>query len=128
MKAKYLLSTAVLAVLAVLAVEPAFAQTSDQLSSSLANVGRNIKDTPILINYASYIIGTALGVTGVVKLKEHVDNPGNKPIKDGLGRVAAAAMFISLPSVLRMARGTTDMGTDSADFIHVNEIDQDFSN
>ncbi len=128
MKIKALLSTIALTGIALVVSSEAFAAaaTAPQLSSSIANVGKNISQTPILINYASYIIGTALGVAGVSKLKQHVDNPGNVAIKDGLGRVAAAALFISLPYMLNMARGTSGVGTDAAEFISVGTIAQDF--
>ncbi len=129
MKIKALLSTIALTGIALVVSSEAFAAaavTTPQLSTSIANVGKNISQTPILINYASYIIGTALGVAGVSKLKQHVDNPGNVAIKDGLGRVAAAALFISLPYMLNMARGTSGISDDGADFISVGTIAQDF--
>lgn len=116
---KKLLSGVALAALVVVASSPAFA-TGGELSTSVANVGKNIATTPILINYASYIIGAALGVSGISKLKQHVDNPGQTPIKDGLGRVAAAAMFISLPFVLSMLRSTSSMGSSANTYISIN--------
>lgn len=104
-----------LAAIAVVAMTgEAFATNS--LSSSISTVGTNITSVPVLVNYASYIIGVALGVAGVSKLKQHVDNPGQTPIKDGLGRVAAAALFISLPYLLDIAQNTTGMGSDSNSF------------
>ncbi len=105
---KLLGSVAVVAAVALVA-SPAFAD--NQLSDSLDNTRNNLTTLPILINYASYIIGTALGVAGVSKLKAHVDNPGQTPIKDGLGRIGAAGLFISLPFLLDMIRSTQKVGS-----------------
>lgn len=107
---KLLGSIAVVAAVALVA-SPAFAAAGGQLSDSLVNTRENLISLPIFINYASYIIGTALGVAGVSKLKAHVDNPGQTPIKDGLGRIGAAGLFISLPFLLDMIRSTQSVGT-----------------
>lgn len=107
---KLLGSIAVVAAVALVA-SPAFAAAGGQLSDSLVNTRENLISLPIFINYASYIIGTALGVAGVSKLKAHVDNPGQVPIKDGLGRIGAAGLFISLPFLLDMIRSTQSVGT-----------------
>ncbi len=115
---KKLLSGVAVAALVLVAAHPALA--GGQVSDSIKNVGQNISTTPILINYASYIIGAALGVSGISKLKAHVDNPGQTAIKDGLGRVAAAAMFISLPFVLNMLRDTSSMGTSTNSYISIS--------
>ena len=105
---KLLGSVAVVAAVALVA-SPAFA-AGGQLSDSLVNTRENLVSLPVFINYASYIIGTALGVAGVSKLKAHVDNPGQTPIKDGLGRIGAAGLFISLPFLLDMIRSTQAVG------------------
>jgi hypothetical protein len=106
---KLLGSVAVVAAVTLIA-GPAFA-AAGQLSDSLVNTRENLISLPVFINYASYIIGTALGVAGVSKLKAHVDNPGQTPIKDGLGRIGAAGLFISLPFLLDMIRATQSVGS-----------------
>ena len=118
MSMKKLYATAAASVV-LFAVTPAMASTA--LDDSVANVGKNLVSVPQLINYASYIIGVALGVAGVSKLKAHVDAPSNNPIKDGLGRIAAAAMFISLPYMLSLAQKTSNMGSDANAFKAIAE-------
>ncbi len=118
---KLLGSVALVAAIAVLAT-PAVAMPTGsgtgtgQMSDSIDNIRNNMSTLPILINYASYIIGVALGVAGVSKLKAHVDNPGQTPIKDGLGRLAAAGLFISLPFLLDMIRNTQAVGGGNASY------------
>lgn len=111
-----------LAAIAVLVASPAFATSSNQLSDSVDNVRNNLSTVPIIINFAAYIIGFALAVAGVGKLKAHVDNPGNTPIKDGLGRVGAAALFISIPFLLDMVRATQNIGSGAASYISVSAL------
>ena len=109
---KKLLGSIVVVAAVALVASPAFAAAGGgQLSDSLVNTRENLISLPIFINYASYIIGTALGVAGVSKLKAHVDNPGQTPIKDGLGRIGAAGLFISLPFLLDMIRSTQKVGS-----------------
>jgi hypothetical protein len=111
-------------VLAITAValtlaSPAFAQ---QISDSIDNVRNNLTTVPILINFAAYIIGFALCVAGIAKLKAHVDNPGQTPIKDGLGRLAAGAMFISVPFLLDILRNTQKVTGGSAAYAKVSAL------
>ncbi len=124
---KLLGSVALVAAITVLA-SPAFAMPTGsgtgtgQMSDSIDNVRNNMSTLPILINYASYIIGVALGVAGVSKLKAHVDNPGQNPIKDGLGRLAASGLFISLPFLLDMIRNTQAVGGGSASYVNLSAL------
>lgn len=82
----------------------AFAATST-VNKSIANVGENIRDTPILINYISYIMGFGIGMTGIGKLRQHMES-SQVPLKDGLARVSLAGLFVSLPSVMEMLKNT----------------------
>ncbi len=43
-----------------------------------------------MIQTVAYVGGIGLGVAGIFKLKSHVDNPGQTPMKDGLIRPWAA--------------------------------------
>jgi hypothetical protein len=119
---KLLGSVAVVAAVSLVA-GPAFA--AGQLSDSLVNTRDNLASLPVFINYASYIIGTALGVAGVSKLKAHVDNPGQTPIKDGLGRIGAAGLFISLPYLLDMIRSTQSVGGGMGTYQKLGELKAD---
>lgn len=116
---KKLLGIAAVAVVAVMVADPAFATPGGgtQMKDMLSGTQANLAGVPSFINWVSYIIGVALGVAGVSKLKAHVDNPGQNSIKDGLGRLAASGMFISLPFVLEVIRNTQNVGTDQANII-----------
>lgn len=117
---KKLLGIAAVAAIAVLVADPALADEK-QLSDMLLNTQRNLGSVPNFINWVSYIIGVALGVAGVSKLKQHVDNPGQTSIKDGLGRLAASGLFISLPFVLQTIRNTQDTAQSSANIYDLSD-------
>lgn len=117
---KKLLGIAAVAAIAVLVADPALADEK-QLSDMLLNTQRNLGSVPNFINWVSYIIGVALGVAGVSKLKAHVDNPGQNSIKDGLGRLAASGLFISLPFVLQTIRNTQDTAQSSANIYDLSD-------
>jgi hypothetical protein len=80
---------------------------------------------PNLISTVAYIGGVGLGVAGVFKLKQHVDNPGQTPMKDGLVRLGAGGGLLALPMVTKSMQGTvgataavkpTDLKFDAATF------------
>lgn len=54
---------------------------------------------PMMIETVAYVGGIGLGVTGIFKLKSHVDNPGQHPLKDGLVRLGAGGGLLALPFV-----------------------------
>jgi len=118
---KKLFSFFALVALTLVAAAPAFAATG-QLSDSIDNVRDNLTTVPVLINFAAYIVGFALAVAGVGKLKAHVDNPGQTPIKDGLGRLGAGALFISIPFLLDLVRNTQGVTTGTATYAKVNSL------
>lgn len=79
-----------------------------QLTSTVAATGSNVF-TPVLkvLNYTCYTIGSFMGIGGIMKLKAHSENPTNAPMSHGVGRCAAAAAFLALPSVVGMLTSTS---------------------
>ena len=73
------------------------------------NIRTSVSEFPTLISTAAYIGGAGLGVAGVLKLKQHVDNPGQVALKDGLVRLGAGGGLLALPFVLDSM--TTTIGT-----------------
>ena len=77
------------------------------VGESISSMGENVSNVPQLINYAAYIIGAASGVSGLMKLKQFNDSPSQNSLMPAIGRLIAAALFISLPYVLYMSQQTT---------------------
>ena len=65
---------------------------------------------PNLISTVAYIGGLGLGVAGIFKLKQHVDNPGQHAMKDGLIRLAVGGGLLVLPYVTGAAMDTISNG------------------
>lgn len=59
----------------------------------------------------SYLIGLFLGYTGIVKVKEHVENPNQVQFLEPVKRFAAGGMFLTLPFMVDVVRNTIE-GTD----------------
>ncbi len=66
-------------------------------SSIAENITTSIEDIPGLLTAMAYLIGILLGVLGVMKIKDHVENPTQTPLKDGAIRLAAGGALFALP-------------------------------
>lgn len=81
---------------------------------NFSNVTKNIVASssalPNLISTVAYVGGIGLSVAGIFKLKQHVDNPGQTAMKDGLVRLGAGGGLLALPMVLESAAGTIGEG------------------
>jgi hypothetical protein len=59
-----------------------------------------------LFNMFAYVGGVALVVFGIMKLKQHVDHPGDVPMRQGMMRLLAAGMLLSLPFMTAVMQGS----------------------
>jgi hypothetical protein len=84
-------------------VESAFAQTTGGTGNTFSTISRNvsssISELPGLLTGVSYMMGILLGVLGILKIKDHVENPGNTPLQHGAIRLAAGGGLFALPIV-----------------------------
>ncbi len=71
----------------------------ENLESITTNVKKSAAGIPDLIATVAYIAGIGLGVAGIFKLKEHVDNPGQTDLKSGLIRLASGGGLLTLPYI-----------------------------
>lgn len=67
-----------------------FANTTANLTGSLQNI-------PGLISAMCYIVGLAFALLGVLKIKDHVENPTQTPLKDGAIRLVVGGSLLALP-------------------------------
>lgn len=75
----------------------AHAAAGNNFGSIAKNITTSIADIPGLLTGLSYLFGILLGVLGVMKIKDHVENPSNTPLKDGAIRLAAGGALFALP-------------------------------
>lgn len=84
----------------------ASAARANNFGDIASNMVDSIEELPGLISGVSYAIGLLLGILGVLKLKDHVENPGNTPLKDGAIRMVAGGALFALPIVFEAMRNT----------------------
>ncbi len=75
-----------------------FAPLQD-VNQILRNIIDSLQDVPGLITAAGYLLGLVLGVSGILKLKEHVDNPDQVPLREGVIRFLIGGALFSLPAI-----------------------------
>ncbi len=84
---------------------------ANNFNSISGNIVDSIANLPQLLSVVSYIAGLLLGTLGVLKLKDHVENPGNTPLKDGAIRLAAGGALLAMPIVFEAMLNTIDDGS-----------------
>lgn len=77
----------------------AFAAAGNNFSTIAQNITNSIGSLPGLITAVSYLLGILLSVLGIMKIKDHVENPGNTPIKDGAIRLLIGGALFALPMI-----------------------------
>lgn len=78
------------------------------------NVSKGTQDIPGLIASLAYLIGALLAVLGVMKIKDHVENPTQTPLKDGAIRLLCAGALLAAPTLLQAAVETVGTGGNQA--------------
>lgn len=74
------------------------------------NINSSVEEIPGLISGLSYLFGTLLGVLGILKIKEHVENPQQTELKHGAIRLAAGGGLFALPIVYEAMTTTIGQG------------------
>lgn len=85
--------------------------TGNDFSTIARNVNDSISELPGLLTGVSYMMGILLGVLGILKIKDHVENPGQTPIQHGAIRLAAGGALFALPIVYEAMLNTIGEGT-----------------
>jgi len=92
-------------------------QAGNNFSDIARNINNSIEELPGLVTGVSYMMGLLLGTLGIMKLKDHVENPTQTPLKDGAVRLAAGGALFGLPIVFESMLntvGTTSAGVEPA--------------
>jgi hypothetical protein len=106
------LSFGICAVLALsaLGASSAFAQSPDDV---MKQVVESSAELPGLVSALSYLLGLLLGVLGILKIKEHVENPNSAPLRAGVIRLLVGGGLFALPIVYEAMKATLTGGTDT---------------
>jgi len=94
--------------------------------NSFGNIGNNIIDSiadlPGLLTGLSYMLGILLGVLGILKIKEHVEQPTQTQLKDGAIRLGAGGGLFALPIVYEAMKTTIGDGA-NVEAAELNKVD-----
>lgn len=102
----------------------AAAGTFNQLTKNIVDSTSNLTS---LISTTCYIGGAGLGVAGIFKLKNHVDNPTQHPMKDGLVRLGAGGGLLAFPFMQSAMQNAIGGGSNASVDINKVKIDGNLS-
>lgn len=92
------------------ATEASAAAAGNNFNTIATNITNSINSLPALLSAISYLFGIILGVLGVMKIKDHVENPSQTPLKDGAIRLAAGGALFALPIIYEAMFNTVGTG------------------
>jgi len=121
---KYVRTLALLTVvLTFLCIDQSIAQDIGDISDNLYDEG---KETLSMLFQAAIVIGVALTIFGLFKLKAYVDAPDQTPIQVPLMILAVAGMLFTIPWVMETSQKT--VGYDSTGLVTRDVISNDMCN
>ncbi|MCB1651641.1 MAG: hypothetical protein KDI46_06275 [Alphaproteobacteria bacterium] len=94
---------------AVMMPSVSHAGTND-FSTVAKSISDSISGIPGLLTALAYLMGVVLGILGVLKIKDHVENPTQTPLKDGAIRLAIGGALFALPMLFQVMFNTVDEG------------------
>ena len=73
--------------------------TGKSFNSVAGDIIGGIASLPGLVTGISYMLGVLLAVLGLLKIKDHVENPGNAKLKDGVIYLAIGGALFAVPII-----------------------------
>ncbi len=86
------------------------AAAGNDVSNIAGNLVTSINQLPSLLSALSYLAGITIGTLGVLKVKDHVENPTQTPLKEGAVRLATGGALLSLPIIFESISNTIGTG------------------
>jgi hypothetical protein len=110
LKEKMIVSSALIFMGVFSGVEEANA-AGQNFNQIIANINASISNIPGLLSGVAYMMGVLLGILGILKIKDHVENPGQTPLQQGAIRLAAGGGLFALPIIYEAMRTTIGAGS-----------------
>ena len=101
--------------LTIISSSPAFAGATNTVNDVANNMVTSSEDLPGLVAALSYLLGLALGVWGIFSLKDHVENPQQAPLRQGVVRLLAGGALFALPIIYETVLNTIGNNPQSFD-------------
>lgn len=92
------------------AVSALYTGTGTVINDVLENIIDGISNLPGLVTGVAYLLGLVLCVTGIVKVKDHVENPDRVELKEGVARLLIAGALFALPTMFSAIENTITGG------------------
>lgn len=73
------------------------------INQLMENIFNSVDETPGIVTAISYLLGLLFCVAGILKIKEHVENPDQTPVKDAVGRLLIGGAMFALPTIFTAA-------------------------
>ncbi|MEM9469341.1 MAG: hypothetical protein AAF988_04195 [Pseudomonadota bacterium] len=86
------------------------AAAQNNFSNIASNVTTSISGLPGLLSGVAYMLGILLGVLGILKIKDHVENPSQTPLQHGAIRLLAGGGLFALPIVYEAMQTSIQTG------------------
>lgn len=106
--------------------EDTLAAGKNDFSAISTNITNSISTLPGLLTGVSYMLGILLGVLGILKIKDHVENPTQTPLQHGAIRLTAGGGLFALPIVYEAMQNTIGQGAGPTN-ISVGKVDTSFT-
>lgn len=87
------------------------AHAQPKLNDVTKSMVLSMDNLPGLITAVTYLGGLMLCILGIMKVKDHVENPSQTPLKDGSIRLAAGGSLLAAQFMWDALSGTVDSGT-----------------
>lgn len=108
----------------IMGSSPAHAQAGGTGFSEVSNnLLDSITDIPTLLSGIAYLLGALFAVLGILKIKDHVENAQQTPLKEGAIRLAAGGALLAFPfmtEVVLESVGETGGGVNPSQISTIN--------
>jgi hypothetical protein len=101
-------------------------QGGNTFSDISENIAGSIESVPGLLSALAYLVGILLAVLGIMKIKDHVDNPSQNHLKDGIIRLVAGGGLFAIP-IISEAMLTTIGEGDAVSAAKLNKVQFEFA-
>lgn len=75
-------------------------------SEIFERIGVSFEGLPGLLSIAAYILGIVFAIAGILKIKDHVEDPSRTQLKDGAIRLIVGGALFALPFVMTIMTQT----------------------
>jgi len=94
----------------LMASKDAHASGGNSFTTITKTITDQIGGLPGFITAISYIMGVMFAVLGILKIKDHVENPSNTPLKEGAIRLAVGGGLFTIPLITEAMQNLVGTG------------------